>query len=79
MKTVLLKPQRGVAEAVLAYQDEEDEDWVLEFEYPHSDNWYCGNTGYCQYEHDAGDCLMRERWGVKDGDAFYFRACRNWI
>lgn len=78
MKITLHKPQREAVNAVLAY-DGEDEDWVLEFEDTNTDNWYCGNTGYCQYKHDAGDCLMRERWGVTNGDAFYLRACRDWI
>ena len=73
MKRVLLKPQRGVAEAVLAYQDEGDDDQDCSAQYSYENGTYyaywacdafCAPNADCQYEEDAGDCTLFEQAGT---------------
>ena len=60
MKIVLSKPQRSVANSVLAYQYEPpDEQWYEEetFFSLWNDDAICRNND-CQREEGAGDCLL---------------------
>ena len=78
MKTVLLKPQREAVNAVLAYQDE-GEDQNCSAQYSYSDGvyeayWACDavcKSADCWLEEGAGDCTLFTK-NVPVGPGKYF-------
>ncbi len=64
MKVSLHKPQREAANAVLAYEDEDENNYSYEYNVHFSAHHLCNTaTKSCQPKYNAGDCF---EYGIVD-------------
>lgn len=73
MKITLHKPQREAANAVLAYQDEDENNYSYEYNVYHSAHNFCSAvTKSCHRKYNAGDCFEYGTVEVINGVEFIF-------
>ena len=75
MKKVLLKPQREVANSVLAYQYEDDDNWEYFWSMFHNHHECNDTTKACDFLYGAGFCLESVIKGEENGVYYEYRYC----
>ena len=76
MKLKLLKPQRSIANFVLAYEDEDN--YSYNYSLFLSDHFFChDDSGTCQKKLNAGNCLELGTVFVIDGEEYTVSECTD--
>ena len=79
MKIMLLKPQREVANSVLAYQDEDDDRVVehVSYDYTWREDYQCDlESARCEFHPNIGDCQeYADLYRLASGRIYYTVGC----
>ena len=76
MKITLHKPQRETANAVLAYEGEEDDYCCIEMQYTWRENYKCDmDLAHCVYHPNFGDCTEYMTAGRTNGKNWIISSC----